>query len=146
MALVLISLETTDTRHCQHRLAALAWVLGLGLPEVTAAFATQGVKLNRLSIWRESWQLVAELDCLEQPAPPGRWLWLESGCELLGEHGANQPRQAAQRIELALRLHNRPATLLGCLNTNDLPAAVLWLEQVLQQLDLPVQVCLENPT
>jgi DNA-directed RNA polymerase subunit RPC12/RpoP len=112
-------------------LAALAWALGLSTRDVVDVFKDLGVRLSRMSVWREGQSLIERLNGKGPPLNgPGF-----SIVRLDPKRGRGGPGVVVM-IDLG---HGSPL-ILGMLDEHNPRVVQSWLEPILEDIDVQVSL------
>lgn len=113
------------------QLAALMWSLGLSLRQTVAILGAFGVRLGRMSVWRDGQAIAAGLGAQRQQrlvpylGVDGTWVSLQG---------------KRQGVVVAVDLGSGEPLALGVLEENDAQAVSRWLEEVVMPLGVEVLV------
>ena len=111
------------------RLAALIWLMDLSVRDVVDVFEELGVKLNRMTVWREGQKLVNELNSLKLLNPSLRYSIDRSG---------GIENRLNGNVLLVLSLLNGKKAVLGSLNIHDPDLVISWLKPILKGMNLRI--------
>lgn len=113
------------------RLAALMWALGLSLRQVVMIMAAFGVKLSRMSVWRDGQQIGAIMKKIRQ----------RRVVPVLGVDGAwLRAKGAKTGVMVAVDLGRGEPIDLAVIEEGDVDAVRKWLEDLVSQLGVEVLV------
>ncbi len=113
------------------RLAGLIWLMDLSCRDVEEVFNELGVKLNRMTIWREGVKLVDQLN---------QQNLLNQQRRISIDKEGDLTRRPTGGVVLVLSLSPGKYTVLGTLNTHDPQAVINWLQPIVKGLDIAVTI------
>ena len=118
-------------RGVDRSLAGLIWLMDLSCRDVEDVFSELGVKLNRMTIWREGVKLVDQLN-QQNLLNQQRRISIDKEGDLI--------RRPTGGVVLALSLSPGKYSVLGTLNTHDPQAVINWLQPIVKGLDIAVAI------
>lgn len=113
------------------RLAALIWLMDLSCRDVEDVFNELGVKLNRMTIWREGVKLVDQLN---------QQNLLNQTRRISIDKEGDLTHRPSGGVVLVLSLSPGKYSVLGTLNTHDPRAVINWLQPIFKGLDIAVTI------
>jgi DNA-directed RNA polymerase subunit RPC12/RpoP len=110
-------------------LAALSWALGLSCRDVVAVFQELGVRLSRMTVWRDGQELLDRLNADEE-------FHSLPNCNL--DRSYPHFRKPGPGVTLAIDLGRGKRVILGTLDEHNPRVVQTWLQPLVQGMELEV--------